>query len=88
MKAFENIEITFVGVPTAKDVLESIRRDESCRADLLSPHCDFEPGRDDYLLRDMAGSVVCQHCPIFDQKLQKMAADWEEWVLAMQDAYT
>lgn len=88
MKAFENIEIAFVGVPTAKEVLKSIRRDEWCRADPSSPRCNFEPGKDDYWLKDVASSAVCQRCPMFGQKLEKLMADWEEWVLAMQDVYT
>jgi len=87
MKAFENCEIAFVGVPTAKQALMSMRRDKACRADPFSGDCSFERGKDDYLLRDMAGSAVCQGCPIFHRKLQQMMTDSEEWVLAMQDVY-
>ena len=88
MKSFENIEIAVVGVPTRRDVLERLRRDESCGADLLSFYCTFASGRDDYLLRDMPGSRVCERCPRFEKTWQKLTADWEEWVLALQDVFT
>ncbi len=88
MKAFENIAIAPLQAPTAKQVLASVRRDEACRADPSSGHCTFEQGRDDYLLRDVAGTEMCLHCPIFRRKLQELTALWEEWVLAMQDVYT
>jgi hypothetical protein len=88
MTAFENIEIACLVAPTTRQVLDSIRRDEPCRADPRSSRCVFQPGKDDYLLRDQPGSVVCRACPIFDRKLQRMTADWAEWVLAMQEVYT
>lgn len=88
MKSFENIEIAVVGVPTRRDVLERLRRDEACGADLLSIYCTFVSGKDDYLLRDMPGSGVCESCPRFEETWQKLTADWEEWVLAMQDVFT
>ena len=56
MKSLEKIEIAVFGVPTRRDVLERLRRNEPCRADLLSLYCTFASGKDDYLLRDMPGS--------------------------------
>ncbi len=88
MKAFENIEIACVPVPTRREVLDRIRRDEPCQANPLSTHCTFAQGRDAYLIEDVAGSEVCQRCPLFDEKRRKLVADWTEWVLAMQDVYT
>jgi hypothetical protein len=36
----------------------------------------------------MPGSRVCESCPRFEETRQKLTADWEEWVLAMQDVFT
>jgi len=88
MKVFENIEIAVFGVPTRRDVLQRLQRDEPCRANPVSLYCTFASGRDDYLLRDMPGSRVCESCPRFEETRQKLTADWEEWVLAMQDVFT
>jgi hypothetical protein len=88
MKSLEKFEIAVFGVPTRRDVLERLRRDEPCRADLLSLYCTFPSGRDDYLLRDMPGITVCERCPRFEEARQRLTADWEEWVLAMQDVFT
>jgi hypothetical protein len=87
MKSFEMIEIAVIGVPTYKDVLERLRRDAPCRADPLSCHCTFASGKDDYLLRDVPGITVCEGCPLFENKRQELTADWEEWVLALQDVF-
>jgi hypothetical protein len=88
MKSLENIEIAVFGVPTRRDVLERLRRNEPCRADLLSLYCTFASGKDDYLLRDMPGTGVCERCPRFEETRQILTTDWEEWVLAMQDVFT
>ena len=88
MKSLENIEIAVFGVPTRRDVLERLRRNEPCRADLLSLYCTFASGKDDYLLRDMPGTRVCERCPRFEEARQILTTDWEEWVLAMQDVFT
>ena len=88
MKSLESIETAVFGVPTRRDVLERLRRDEPCRADLLSCFCTFASGRNDYLLRDMPGIKVCERCPLFERTWQKLTSDWEEWVLAMQDVLT
>jgi hypothetical protein len=88
MKSFECIEIAVLGVPSRRDVLERLRKDEPCQADLLSLYCTFASGRDDYLLRDMPGAGVCERCPRFEEVRQKLTADWEEWVLAMLDVFT
>jgi hypothetical protein len=88
MRSLEKIEIAVFGVPTRRDVLERLRRDESCRADPLSLYCTFASGRGDYLFRDMPGSKVCERCPRFEAARQNLTASWEEWVLAMQDVFT
>jgi hypothetical protein len=88
MKSLEKIEIAVFGVPTRRDVLERLRRDAACLADPLSLYCTFAAGRDDYLLRDMPRTWVCERCPRFEEARQKLTADWEEWVLAMQDVFT
>jgi hypothetical protein len=88
MRSFENLAIAVVMTPTHAQVLESIRRDEPCRADPCSPHCTFTSAADDYLLGDIASHKICQKCPTFDRKRQAMQAAWEEWVLAMQEVYT
>jgi len=88
MKSFEMIEIAVIGVPTGKDVLAKLRRDAPCRADPLSCHCAFTSGKDDYLLRDVPGSRVCESCPLFEESHRKLTAEWEEWVLALQDVFT
>ena len=88
MKSFENLEVAEVGVPTRKDVLERLRRDARCRADPVSYFCTFASGKDDYLLRDVSAAKVCERCPVFADTRQKLMADWEEWILAMQDAFT
>ena len=87
MKSFEMIEIAVVGVPSRKDVLRRLRRDAPCRADPLSCHCTFASGKDDYLLRDVPGITVCEGCPLFEETRQTLTADWEEWVLAVQDVF-
>ena len=63
MKSLENIEIAVFGVPTRRDVLERLRRNEPCRADLLSLYCTFASGKDDYLLRDMPGTRCANAAP-------------------------
>ena len=88
MKAFENYEIASIEVPTTRDVMETIRRVEPCHADPLSRDCTNAQGKDDYLLADMKAVDVCQGCPTFTRKLQKMTAAWEDWIVAMQDVYT
>ena len=88
VKSLEKIEIAFFGVPSRSDVLERLRREEPCRADLLSLSCTFASGKDDYLLRDMPGIRVCERCPRFEEARQILTTDWEEWVLAMQDVFT
>jgi hypothetical protein len=88
MKSFENLEIAYIGKPTDKQVLENIHRDEPCRADPMSSQCTYAPARDDYLLGDRTNMAICTNCPHFEEKRRKLMADWEEWVLAMQDVYT
>lgn len=88
MKSFETLEIVVVGVPTRRDVLERLRRDELCRTDPLSLYCTFASGRDDYLLRDIPGRRVCEGCPRFEEARQKLTAQREEWVLVLQDVFT
>jgi hypothetical protein len=87
VKSFEKIEIAFIGMPTRRDVLERLHRDGPCRADPLSDYCTFASGKDDYLLNDMPGSKVCERCPCFEETRQNLTADWEEWVLAVQDVF-
>jgi hypothetical protein len=88
MRAFENLAIAFVGTPTNTEVLDRIRRDEPCGADPGSQHCAFVSAGDDYLLSDVAADKICRLCPVFDLKRQTLQADWEEWVLALQEVYT
>ncbi len=88
MSAFENVEATYVHRPVVKDVLERIHREEPCHANPLSPHCTFEPGRDDFLLGDVAGNLVCESCPVFDRKLLALEAAWESWLLDLENVYT
>ena len=87
IKSFESIEIAIVGMPTRRDVLERLQRDKPCRADPLSRSCTFAAGKDDYLLSDTPGSKVCERCPRFEETRQNMTADWEEWILAVQDVF-
>jgi hypothetical protein len=89
MRAFENIEIAFVDRPTEKLVLERIRRDETCGASPLSACCVLARGKVvKYLVEDVADPQVCRHCPVFDQKLQTLISDWEDWVLRRQDVFS
>jgi hypothetical protein len=88
MKSLESIEIAVLGVPTHRDVFERLQRNEPCRANLLSLYCTFASGKDDYLLRDMPGTGVCERCPRFEEARQILTTDWEEWVLAMQDVFS
>ncbi len=88
MGSFENLALAVVAKPTAKEVLDRIRRDEPCRADPSSPHCALASARDDYLLGDVAAGRICRDCPTFERMCQKLLAAWEEWVLAMQEVYT
>jgi hypothetical protein len=87
MTGFEKIEITFVARPAVVDVIRRIRRDEPCRASPLSGACTYQLGRNAYLLADVPGVKVCIACPLFDGTLQTMMTEWEEWVIAMEDAY-
>jgi hypothetical protein len=88
MKAFENVEIAFVERPTARQVLDAVRRDEPCHADPLSRACNCEAAKKDYWATKRPGVVHCQQCPTFSQTLQEMMAAWEDWVLGRQDTYT
>ncbi len=88
MKSFENLEIAVIGVPTDKQVLENIRRDEPCRADPMSEQCTQAGAKDAYLLEDQSISAICRECPHFEAKRRELIAQWVEWVLAMQDVYT
>jgi hypothetical protein len=36
----------------------------------------------------MPGTGVCERCPRFEEARQILTADWEEWVLAMQDVFS
>jgi hypothetical protein len=88
MKSFENYEIAVFGVPTDKQVLENIRRDEPCGADPTSDRCTCAGAKDDYLIEDKSIMAICRDCPHFEEKRRALMAKWEEWVLAMQDVYT
>ena len=87
MTGFERIEITFMARPASGDVIGRIRRDEPCGASPLSEACTYKRGRDAYLLADVPGLKVCKACPLFDGTLQTMMTEWEEWVIAVEDAY-
>jgi hypothetical protein len=87
VKAFENFEILTTGVPDDRQVLATIHRDEPCRADPASSQCACKQGKDDYLLRDMKALAVCRQCPVFEATRRQLIANWEEWLLAMQDVY-
>ena len=87
MKSFENIEIALVRPPACKEVLARLRRHAACRGDPSSVYCTYVQGRDDYLLRDEPASRVCQRCPAFEEACNNLMADWEEWVLAQQEAF-
>ena len=54
----------------------------------MSYFCTFASGKDDYLLHDVSAAKVCERCPVSADTRQKLMADWEEWILAMQDAFT
>ncbi len=87
MSAFESVEATYVHRPVATEVLERIRREEPCQANPLSPHCNSESGRDEFLLGDVPGATVCENCPVFDRKLQALEAAWESWLLDLENVY-
>jgi hypothetical protein len=88
MTAFENVEISIVAVPTRADVMKRVRKNQPCHGDPASGFCTFATGKDEYLLEDLARSKICPLCPVFEEEHQKLIIDWDEWVLAMEDAYT
>jgi hypothetical protein len=88
MNAFENVEVAYVRVSAAPEVIERIRGEEPCEANPLSSHCVFGPGQDAYLLSDLPGDVVCEGCPVFDRKLQALEIAWENGLLNLESAYT
>ncbi len=85
MSAFENLEIAFLRPPTREEVLAGIRRDEPCHANPLSTDCHFERGKDEFLLADAPGGEVCEECPVWEKKHLELLAEWEAWVLALQE---
>ena len=89
MRAFESIEIAAAGgVPNHTQVLARIRSDEPCHAEPMSKGCLHKAGRDGYAASTRSSSALCEQYPRYEQMLQKMTAEWEEWVLNMQDMYT
>ncbi len=88
MRAFEDLETAFVAMPTSGDVMERIRREDRCQANPLSRYCTMHRGT---IIRHLSGEKpaveVCKHCPHFADKLQKLMAEWEEWLLLTQELY-
>jgi hypothetical protein len=87
MRSFESLALVVVEAPTLGEVLGRLRRDALCRADPSSRFCTLASAKDDYLLRDVPASRLCERCPRFVDTYNTLFGEWEEWVLAQQEAF-
>ena len=95
MGAFENREIAFVRMPTAREVMERLCKEEACHASPLSAECALERDlmikylvKEKYTPCDAANIEVCRHCASFKDKLQEMMCAWEDWLLGRQEVFS
>ncbi len=89
MAGFENLAAIYPTMPTTRDVIARIRREDRCEGNPLSRYCTRDRSTVIRLLaEEITDLEVCSHCPHFGQKLQQMLAEWEEWHLLRQDTFT